>query len=105
MLADTSISAGDTLEAGGHTGIIRAIYNGEADFRSAFFSPPQTRRRTGLGDWRKYRNPADLIPDCASSEDGSKLMCDGWRVLDARSRPPSGGTGRDPQSPHSDDLA
>ncbi len=30
------------------------------------------------------RFPAELIEECAPSEDGSKLMCGDWRVLDAR---------------------
>ena len=85
MMADAGISAGDTLEAGGHTGVVRAIYNGEADFGSAFFSPPlkpEGEPAWAIGDDPEI--PADLIPDCAPSDDGSKLMCDGWRVLDAR---------------------
>ncbi len=85
MLAEAGITAGDTLEAGGHTGVVRAIYNGEADFGSAFFSPPL--KPEGEPAWQIGDDPeipADLIPDCAPTDDGSKLMCDGWRVLDAR---------------------
>jgi phosphate/phosphite/phosphonate ABC transporter binding protein len=85
MMADAGISAGDTLEAGGHTGVVRAIYNGEADFGSAFFSPPlkpEGEPAWAIGDDPEI--PADLVPDCAPNDDGSKLMCDGWRVLDAR---------------------
>ena len=28
--------------------------------------------------------PADVIPDCAPDAEGKKLLCDGWRVMDAR---------------------
>ena len=40
MIADAGIEVGETLEAGGHTGAVRAVYNGEADFATTFFSPP-----------------------------------------------------------------
>ncbi len=85
MLAEAGISAGETLEAGGHTGVVRAIYNGEADFGSVFFSPPlkpEGEPAWAVGDDPEI--PADLIPSCAPNDDGSRLMCDGWRVLDAR---------------------
>lgn len=31
-----------------------------------------------------YELPADVIPNCAPDAEGKKLLCDGWRVLDAR---------------------
>jgi multiple sugar transport system substrate-binding protein len=85
MLEEAGISAGETLEAGGHTGVVRAIYNGEADFGSVFFSPPlkpEGEPAWAVGDDPEI--PADLIESCAPNDDGSRLMCDGWRVLDAR---------------------
>lgn len=85
MLDEAGITAGETLEAGGHTGVIRAIYNGEADFGSAFFSPPlkpEGEEAWQIGDDPEI--PADLIDSCAPNEDGSRLMCGDWRVLDAR---------------------
>jgi phosphate/phosphite/phosphonate ABC transporter binding protein len=85
MLAEAGISAGETLEAGGHTGVVRAIYNGEADFGSAFFSPPlkpEGEPAWAIGDDPEI--PADLVPSCAPNDEGSQLLCSGWRVLDAR---------------------
>jgi phosphonate transport system substrate-binding protein len=85
LLQEAGVTAGETLEAGGHTGVIRAIYNGEADFGSAFFSPPlkpEGEPAWAIGDDPEV--PADLIPECAPNDDGSRLFCGGWRVLDAR---------------------
>lgn len=85
MLAEAGVTPGETLEAGGHTGAVRAIYNGEADFGTAFFSPPL--KPEGEEPWKPGDSPEipeELIPSCAPTEDGKKLMCGGWRVLDAR---------------------
>jgi phosphonate transport system substrate-binding protein len=85
MLKDAGVTPGETVEAGGHTGAVRAIYQGEADFGTAFFSPPlkpEGEPAWAIGDDPEI--PADLIPSCAPSEDKSKLLCSGWRVLDAR---------------------
>jgi phosphonate transport system substrate-binding protein len=84
MLAEAGVSAGETLEAGGHTGAVRAVYNGEADFGTAFFSPPL--KPEGEEPWKVGDSPEipdEQIDSCAPTEDG-KLMCGGWRVLDAR---------------------
>ncbi|MEZ4614207.1 MAG: PhnD/SsuA/transferrin family substrate-binding protein [Caldilineaceae bacterium] len=85
LFAENNIEPGETLEAGGHTGAVRAVYNGEADFSSSFFSPPL--KPEGEEPWMPGDDPdipADLIDSCAPSEDGSTLMCGDWRVLDAR---------------------
>jgi phosphonate transport system substrate-binding protein len=85
LLQEAGVSAGETLEAGGHTGVIRAIYNAEADFGSAFFSPPL--KPEGEEPWKIGDDPEipeELIPECAPNEDGSRLLCGEWRVLDAR---------------------
>jgi phosphonate transport system substrate-binding protein len=85
MLKEAGVTPGETLEAGGHTGAVRAVYNGEADFASAFFSPalkPEGETPWAIGDDPEI--PADLIESCAPNEDGSRLLCSGWRVLDAR---------------------
>ncbi|MCB0084778.1 MAG: PhnD/SsuA/transferrin family substrate-binding protein [Caldilineaceae bacterium] len=85
LLADNGVEPGETLEAGGHTGAVRAVYNGEADFSSSFFSPPL--KPEGEEPWQPGDEPdipADLVDSCAPNEDGSRLMCGDWRVLDAR---------------------
>lgn len=85
MLKDAGVTPGETLEAGGHTGSVRAVYSGEADFSTSFFSPPLMPE--GQDAWQPGDDPdvpADLVDQCALSEDKSKLMCGGMRVLDAR---------------------
>jgi phosphonate transport system substrate-binding protein len=85
MLKEAGVTPGETLEAGGHTGAVRAVYNGEADFASAFYSPPlkpEGEKAWAIGDDPEI--PEDLIDSCAPNEDGSRLLCSGWRVLDAR---------------------
>jgi phosphonate transport system substrate-binding protein len=86
MFAEAGVTPGETLEAGGHTGAVRAVYSGEADFGTSFFSPPL--KPEGEPAWAEGDDPeipADLIDSCAPTEDGSMLMCGDWRVLDARS--------------------
>lgn len=83
--ANLGIQPGESLEAGGHPQAIRAVYNGEADFATAFFSPPL--KPEGEEPWKVGDAPdipEDLIESCAPSADGEKLMCGDWRVLDAR---------------------
>jgi phosphonate transport system substrate-binding protein len=85
LFAENGIEPGETLEAGGHTGAVRAVYNGEADFASTFFSPPL--KPEGEPAWAPGDDPeipADLVESCAPTEDGDALMCGDWRVLDAR---------------------
>ena len=62
---------------------MRAVYNGEADFASTFFSPPLLPE----GQWAPGDDPdvpADLLEECGPNDDGSRLMCGELRVLDAR---------------------
>ena len=85
MLQEAGVEPGETLEAGGHTGAVRAVYSGEADFGTAFFSPPLMAE--GQPAWKPGDDPdvaADLLEQCAPSDDGKKLMCGDVRVLDAR---------------------
>lgn len=85
MFAEAGVTPGETLEAGGHPGAVRAVYSGEADFGTSFFSPPL--KPEGEAAWAPGDDPdipADLIESCAPTDDGSKLMCGDWRVLDAR---------------------
>ncbi len=89
---DNNITPGDEVSAGGHTGTVRAVYNGEVDFGTTFFSPPLL-----VGDaWEPGDFPDvpdELIPTCEIQRDGDHLRCgedtdgDGlkdFRVLDAR---------------------
>jgi phosphonate transport system substrate-binding protein len=82
MLEAAGVTPGETVEAGGHTGSIRAVYQGDADFSSSFFSPPLLPE----GRWDTSMAPDipdDLVPDCAVNDE-NRLFCGDYRVLDAR---------------------
>lgn len=84
MLDEAGIVPGEVLEAGGHPQSVRAVYTGEADFATAFYSPwaaPEGAAAWKIGDDPEV--PVDL-DSCALNEDGSRLLCEGYRVLDAR---------------------
>jgi phosphate/phosphite/phosphonate ABC transporter binding protein len=88
MFQSEGIEPGETLEAGGHTGTVRAVYNEEADFGTTFFSPPL--RPDDVGAWEEG-NPPDipdeLVDTCGPDEEGARVYCgenNEWRVLDAR---------------------
>jgi phosphonate transport system substrate-binding protein len=84
MLEEAGVTPGETVEAGGHTGSVRAVYQGDADFGSSFFSPPLLPE--GMGTWDTSMDPDipdEFVPDCAVNED-DRLYCGEYRVLDAR---------------------
>ncbi|MBI3360922.1 MAG: phosphate/phosphite/phosphonate ABC transporter substrate-binding protein, partial [Chloroflexi bacterium] len=82
MLKEAGVTPGQSVAAGGHTAAVKALYNGEADFATVFFSPPL--KPQGEPGW-KVGDPPDipdeLIPKCKPSDDGKKLLCGDWRVL------------------------
>ena len=80
---DLGITIGETVAAGGHPQAVKAVYNGEADVGTNFFSPPLLPE----GRWTTDMSPDipdELVEECGLNEDG-KLYCGGYRVLDARS--------------------
>ena len=79
---DLGISFGETVEAGGHPQAVKAVYNGEADVASAYFSAPLLPEGTWTTDMAPDI-PDEFIPDCAVTEE-DKLYCGDYRVLDAR---------------------
>jgi phosphonate transport system substrate-binding protein len=84
MFKEAGITPGETLEAGGHPESVRAVYNGEADFATAFYSPyaaPEGGTKWDIG--MDPEVPVD-VNSCALNEDKSQLLCEGYRVLDAR---------------------
>ena len=77
------IAVGESFEAGGHTGVVRAIYNGEADFGTTYFSAPLLPEgRWAIGDAPEPY--LDILEECAYDEAEEKTLCGGYRVLDAR---------------------
>lgn len=85
MFKENNITPGESVQTGGHPQAVKAVYNGEVDFATAFYSAPI--KPEGEAAWKEGDDPeipADLIDSCAVTEDGKKIMCGGWRVLDAR---------------------
>lgn len=84
MFQEAGVTPGETLEAGGHPQSVRAVYTGEADFGTAFYSPYAAPE--GGTAWDRGMDPEVPVDvsTCGLNEDGSQLLCDGYRVLDAR---------------------
>jgi len=83
LFSDMGIDVGETVEAGGHPQSVLAVYNGQADVATAYFSPPLLPE----GSWEMGDDPdvpEDVIDSCAPNEEG-QLWCGDYRVLDARS--------------------
>jgi trehalose/maltose transport system substrate-binding protein len=82
LFEEMGLTIGEATEAGGHTAVVKAIYNGEADFGTTYFSPPLLPE----GRWQIGDAPEpylDQLEDCGPDEDGD-MYCGGFRVLDAR---------------------
>jgi phosphonate transport system substrate-binding protein len=90
-LANAGITVGGTLETGSHNASLVALYNGDVDFITAFFSPPQAPivlRQLGLkwepgmdlelGIWNS--TPADTWGETAGRITGPLA----WYVKDVR---------------------
>jgi len=91
MFQAAGVEPGEIVETGGHTNAMLALYNGEVDFATAFFSPPllpnyERQWQYGADDpeiWREVgespvRNEAGRTFVGGDPADG------GYRVLDAR---------------------
>jgi len=85
MFKQNGIEAGETFEAGGHSATVRAVYNGEADFGTVFFSPAIDADRNVLWDGTTTNAdvPADLVESCELDADG-QIDCGGVFPRDAR---------------------
>ncbi len=84
MLDEAGVTPGEVLEAGGHPQAVRAVAAGEADFGTAFYSPWAAPE--GAAAWKRGDDPEVPVDPttCALNEDKSQLLCEGYRVLDAR---------------------
>jgi phosphonate transport system substrate-binding protein len=84
-LANAGIEPGETVETGGHPQTVLAVYNGEVDFGTTFYSPPILPE--GHAPWQigDLPEPYDLtVEDAFVSEDGEHLMVGDIEILDAR---------------------
>jgi phosphonate transport system substrate-binding protein len=86
LFNNLGIVPADSFEAGGHTATALAIYNGEADFGTTFFSPAIDASRTPIwdGDPANADVPADLLAGCGLNADGALFCGDDYEVRDAR---------------------
>ena len=78
-LQDAGIEVGEIVEAGGHPQAALAVYNGEVDFATTYFSPPLTDPPWQPGDDPEPYDPMEV----AMNEEGRTFAGD-VRVLDAR---------------------
>ena len=84
LFSDMGITVGAEVETGGHTETVKAVYNGEVDFGTTYFSAPLLPE--GMGTWSTDMSPDvpdEVVEDCAPNEEG-QLWCGDYRVLDAR---------------------
>lgn len=94
-LAAAGVTVGQEVATGGHNQTVTAVYNGEVDFGTVFYSVPLNPEGNPMFTYDdylagkitsvdQYEVPAASIANCALNEDGKKLLCDGYRVMDAR---------------------
>jgi phosphonate transport system substrate-binding protein len=76
----------NVLETGGHPNAALAVYRGEADFATTFFSPPLILEGDPWEIGDPPQVPEDLVEQCApTDEEDPDLYCgENFRVLDAR---------------------
>ena len=94
-LAAAGITPGEQVQTGGHNQTVTAVYNGEVDFGTVFYSVPLSPEGAPIFTYddylagkitslEQYEIPADAIQNCTPDSEGKKLLCDGYRILDAR---------------------
>jgi phosphonate transport system substrate-binding protein len=94
-LAAAGITPGEQKQTGGHNQTVTAVYNGEVDFGTVFYSVPLTPEGAPVFTYEdyeagkitelaQYEIPEEAIANCAPDAEGKKLLCDGYRILDAR---------------------
>lgn len=85
MMNEAGVKPGESVETGGHPQSVKAVYNGEVDFSTSFYTPPL--KPEGEPAWKEGDPPDvpdEVVPSCAPTADEKKLMCGDWRILDAR---------------------
>lgn len=94
MMQDAGVEPSESVQTGGHPQAALAVYRGDVDFATTFYSVPLQPDGSPAWDYDQYLAgevtedmwdiPADLIETCGPNEDDSRLLCSEWRVLDAR---------------------
>jgi phosphonate transport system substrate-binding protein len=87
-MSDAGITPGTTVETGGHGQTVTAVYSGEADFGTTFFSPPRTPG--AAWDFGDLPEPFDLTVEdsytTVSDSGSTRLWVGDIRVMDARAQ-------------------
>ena len=94
-LAAAGITPGEQVQTGGHNQTVTAVYNGEVDFGTVFYSVPLNPEGApiftydeylagGITELAQFEIPEESVANCAPDAEGKKLFCDGYRILDAR---------------------
>ena len=78
--AAKGIEPGEIIEAGGHGAAVLAVYNGEVDFATSYFSPPLLPE----GKWYYGMEPEPYDPATAALNEKGKAYAGDVRILDAR---------------------
>jgi basic membrane protein A len=79
MFQEAGVEPGEIVEAGGHPQAALAVYNGEVDFGTTYFSPPLT-----TPPWQPGDNPEPYDPAEVKLNDEGQAFAGDVRVLDAR---------------------
>jgi phosphonate transport system substrate-binding protein len=85
MFQEAGITPGEQIQTGGHNQSAQALYNGEVDFATTFYSPPtDVDSGAAVFDAASPDIPDDLVPSCALTSDSKAIVCGNLRVRDAR---------------------
>jgi|FLYL01.1.fsa_nt_gi phosphonate transport system substrate-binding protein len=86
ILAQLGIEVGETVEAGGHSAVVQAVYNGDVDFGTTFYSPPTDAEGNPLWDGGPtgFDVPEELVDSCGLDADGQLVCGEDFFVWDAR---------------------
>src|SRR5260221_7183229 len=94
MGKQNNIARRASTATGGHPQSVQALYDGKVDFSTSFYSVPLNPDGKPAWSYQDYLDgkvtpdmydlPDNVVKDCKLSADKKQLLCDGWRVLDAR---------------------
>ena len=80
------IEPGETVEAGGHSAVVQAVYDGSADFGTTFFSPAVDDEGNVLWDGTSANAdvPDDVVATCSLDSEGEIVCGEDFFPRDAR---------------------
>jgi len=91
---DAGVVPGESVQTGGHPQAALAVYRGDVDFATTFYSVPTLPDNSPAWNYDQFLAgevtedmwdiPDDLIESCAVDEAGEKILCGDYRVRDAR---------------------